>query len=211
VDRGGGVKTPAEHELVFALCHEVGNLLAGVRLQADLLRSQEGLRLASHAARAGSLVGLVRPLLDERRAACPVDPVALLEGLRRDVDPSEPVEIEPAAAQPLPALAGDAEALHHLLLAELRAALERAHEAGSPGVRLSCQRTDDGADLCVESAGGVADDEPPERLSGAALTRALAVALLARWGGRVRVSGGAGRARIVYSLRAVGRAEAGRR
>jgi hypothetical protein len=192
----------AERDLVFALCHEVGNLLAGVRLQGDLLGGQEGLRVAGHAARAGSLVGLVRPLLDPTRAPSPVDAAALLEGLRRDFDASEPVAIEAAGAGLLPALAGDAEALHHLLLAELRAALEQARGAGAPGVRLSCERTVDGADLCVERPGALAADEPPERLSGAALTRALAVALVARWGGRVTAAADSGHARVVYALRA---------
>ncbi len=78
-------------ELVGALCHEVGNWLAAVRLQAHLLDDDLGPReLASASleiddlcARSSAMLALLRPLLGERSDSAPAaDLAALLPTLR---------------------------------------------------------------------------------------------------------------------------------
>lgn len=200
---------PGARDLVLALCHELGNLLAGVRLAADLLGRDEGARMAGLAARAGSLAGLVPALLRAPDASPSLDPALLLEGLRRDLDPSEAVEIAAEAPETLPAVVGDAEALHHLLLAELRAALEDVRgtrggppraRAASAAVRLCLERTAEGVAVGIERPGAPPPDEPAVQPSGAALTRAIGASLLGRWSGRVALRTGAGRWCVVYEL-----------
>ena len=89
-------------ELVFALAHEIANLLAAARLEAGLLDpaapAAELQRIADcvseTSARAGSLLALLRPLLaPEGVDPVPIDALELLEGLRGGLDESSDTRV----------------------------------------------------------------------------------------------------------------------
>jgi hypothetical protein len=77
-------------ELLTAVAHEVGNLLAAVRLSAHLLphaaeareRARGARQIEQLAAQAGELLAQVRPLLAARPARGAVPPSEVLDGVR---------------------------------------------------------------------------------------------------------------------------------
>ena len=88
--------TPTRHAIVFAIAHELGNHLAGIRLEAHLLDEDLGVRglakaslaIESLAGQAGPLLTLLRPLLgpDSSRPLT-VDWASLLESVKRKPEP----------------------------------------------------------------------------------------------------------------------------
>jgi len=171
--------------LVAAVCHEIGNLLAGARLLASERAAGDPARIARSLARAGALTALVpalvdaRPRSDRRHAA---DPLEVLEGLWRGIDAKDELRlrVELRSAALLPCAALDAETLHHLLLAHILAALDEGAGAvtvaasGAPGA------------ICFRVQGLAPD------LAAASLPRALAEALLGPCGGRAETLPGPG-------------------
>jgi histidine kinase len=207
-----GPRDPAQ--LVFALCHEVRNSLAATRLRADLLAAdaEEGEitatleKISAMAARAGSLLAQVRPLLSpQTRPPRPVDPIDVLDGLRRDLDEDceRSVRIDLKTAAALPEAATDAESIHHLLLTAVFGALE----AAGPGqrVRVSAEAAGDGIVFAVEDEAPCRDEPGDPRLSGRALTWALAEVILGRQGGRLCVRRRDGSTRVELWVPAAGR------
>jgi hypothetical protein len=191
----------APEELLFALCHELGNILAAIRLQSRSLDAQSGARVSELTQRAGSLVALVRPLLSPPPASVPLlDPLELLEALRRGLDDAggARVRIELASAVDLPGVAIEGETLHHLLMADLLAALENL--PGGERLRLSAEASPDGVSFVLEAPGEAAPEAPALKLTGCALTRALAAAVLGERGGGVAVSGCAAGLRVCFRL-----------
>ncbi len=178
----------SSQELLLALCHEVGNLLAAVRLHSHLLDEDSAAQISQLAGRAGSLVALVRPLLTpapERSA--PLAPRAVLAGLRRGLDDSDAVQvrIDVESAADLPDVAIDGETLHHLLLAQILAALEERGTAAP--FRVAAEALGDGVAFVVaDGPSAEAESEAPE-LRGRALGRALAQTILGTRGGRVEI------------------------
>lgn len=193
---------PTPEEIVFALCHEVANLMAGLRLEAEALGGPRGTALTGHASRAGSLIALVRPLLAPRRGETRSTPARLLlEGLRRDLDGDPRVRVEAPAADELPEVRADADTLHYLVVAELMAALDEL----PPGetASLALEPAAGGVALVLESRGRAGTAQTAsDTLAGRSLTRALSEALLARWGGRLDVKQAGGRARVAFVLSA---------
>ncbi|MFQ5416007.1 MAG: hypothetical protein ACE5FL_03050 [Myxococcota bacterium] len=203
----GRVATP--DELVFALCHEVGNLLAAARLEASLLdasRDDPALATASEriseiSARAGSLLALVRPLLDASSVqTLPTDPVEMLRGLRRGLDASldARVAIDLDSAADLPDVAVAAEVLHHLLLNAIFFGLAAADGPGEARVRARA----DGERVAfeVEDHGRPERDEDAGVLCGRPLAHAIARTLLAGQGGAFGCSRSGGRTCVVFAL-----------
>lgn len=187
--------------IVFAVCHEVGNLLAAVRLHGELLDPDSGGKVAELSARSGSLLSLVRPLLEETSfEPMALDPVRLLEGLRAGLDDPDDPRLDLRTGEPgeLPAVLVDGEVVHHLLLCELFAAFEQLE----PGERVSVRALPQGGRLVIELRGGAPAREPAadDRLSGRALSQALAGSLLMRGGGSVRVGTREGRQRLELVL-----------
>jgi hypothetical protein len=172
-------KTP--EDLLFALCHEVGNILAAIRLHAGFSDEESGIRIALLTDRAGALVALARPLLSQPPASVPVfEPLDLLEALQRrlhDVG-ADRVRVELKSATDLPGVAIDGETLQHLLLADLLAALEDLPLGRR--IRVTAERSPGGVAFVLEIPG-------PE-LSDRALTHALAAAILGARGGSVAAS-----------------------
>ena len=196
-------------DLVFALCHELGNLLAGTRLEAsqldsglasaDLTAAAE--RISELSARAGSLLALVRPLLaPDAVAALPTDPLEVLDGLRRGLDEScdSRVVIVLKSAAELPDVDLAPEMLHHLLLTAIFLGLE----AGGPGsrVRVVAEAADDRVAFVVEDEGPLGDLSEPSELCGRPLTHEIARALLATLGGRFGVSSREGHTRVAFAV-----------
>lgn len=180
----------ADRELLPALAHELGNLLAAMRLAAHLLpheadpaeRAEGARRIEALTAEAGALAALLRPLAGRRRGcAVAVDAAQSLETLREalcDADGAARVEIRPAPARL--AARVDPDALHHALASLVRAAL-----AASPPealVAVAARRAAGAVVFAIEDAGRE-DAEP--RLRGRALRVRLADAALRASGGGV--------------------------
>lgn len=203
---------PDPFELIFALCHELRNTLAATRLQAHLLASDAavgevvdtGERISAMATRAGSLLAQVRPLLSPAGSSLrPIDPVDVLEEVRRSLDESCErslrVELEKAAA--LPAASIDPESIHHLLLTAVLDALG----ALAPGqrARVTAEAAGDRIAFVVEDEGS-REVEPSEPvMSGRALCWALAEAILERQGGQLCVQRRSGVTRVELWVPAV--------
>jgi signal transduction histidine kinase len=197
--------------LALAVCHELGNLLAGVRLEADLLESGSGpgelagaaRRIENASARAGSLLALVPPLLAPDRAALPaVDVLDVLDGLRSGLDAScdGRVQIDLKSAAALPPVRLAPEPIHHLLLT----AIFQGLEAGGTASRVRVRASAEGADvaLAVLDAGRVDEGRAPA-LRGRPLTFAIARSLLRGFAGRVEVAPFEAGTRVAFVLPAV--------
>ena len=191
----------APEELLFALCHELGNILAAIRLHGQFLDEESGARISELTQRAGSLVALVRPLLSQPPSSVPIlDPLELLEALQRRLDDldGDRVRVALKSAANLPGVAIDGEMLQHLLLADLFAALENLPEGER--VRVAAQPSPDGVAFVLEVPGEATPDAPALELTGRALTHALAAAILGKRGGSVAVSGYGAGLRVSFSV-----------
>jgi C4-dicarboxylate-specific signal transduction histidine kinase len=194
------VSTPSEVEqIAFALCHEVGNWLAAIRLQAHLLDESLGARELAEAsleidelcARSGALLAQLRPLLSPPPAAARAVAMApLLHDVARSLDEQglRGVALALEAPEDLPEVRAASEVLHPLLFTLAFGALEASRPAGR--VRLSAVASEREVSILVEDAVGL--DEPlsgwrdqPRR--GRVLGCALAGALARKLGGRLDV------------------------
>ncbi len=183
-------------ELVFALCHEVRNLLTAVRLQAELLEGEtQGAELALArerllllSARSGALLAQVPPLLSQPALGERVEPAdaiaALRVGLFAPASERVDLELKSAALAPCVRIGGDL--LHVLLITALFGALELA--PGLARVRVSAEARDTGVVFRIEGPVRVASGgDGGGELSGRQLELACADAILAPLGGRARV------------------------
>lgn len=193
-------RTHDREDLLGSLVHEVGNLLAGIRLSAHLLRgdlpARERASMAEEAERlsvlAGSLVAASRPLLGELPGQrVRVSPGALLAGAARSIEelllPGSKLRV--ARASGLPHLRTDPEAIHHLLILLAAGA---ASEAAPAPIRLRLLAAAEGRRVVLS----VVDDGPrltrsahPERPArrGRELWLSVADAIVRLGGGKVRV------------------------
>lgn len=134
-------------DLVFAVCHEIGNLVAAIRLEAHLLDGdQTPLELARSSisiedlsARVGALLTQIRPLLDpadpvERGG---IDPAAMLAHLAEVLSElgGAAVAVDLNSAGGLPRVVGDPERNNSLLVLLGLGALESASRGGQVSVR----------------------------------------------------------------------------
>jgi nitrogen-specific signal transduction histidine kinase len=162
----GGVWDP--NDLIRALCHDVGNLLAAVRLSAHLLsieipeedrlsisRDIEGL-----VAQAGALLAHVRPLQSGANVSrVPVslrEVLSALSGALKDRRMGS-VALSIANGRNLPDVRVDPDALFHLLLTLVRGSLEAAVPDGKVrvtaehrGRRVILSVIDDGRQLDLD-------------------------------------------------------------
>ena len=185
----------AREDLVLDLCHEVGNLVGAIRLNADRIEPEASAReLASVAveiddvaARIRSWLALVRPLLDrEHGDETGVDASTLVQGVAETLDESgtRGVRVEVERAVDLSRARGRLETLHHVVALLAFHAVDEASAEGC--VRLVAERGADG-----EIAIAVEDDgagPPPDANAGARTGRSLALAaaeaIAERLGGR---------------------------
>lgn len=202
-DDAATVPGPAPASLLRPLCHEIGNLLAAIRLSGHLLRDgggeEERLRTAAEveqlAAQAGGLLAQIRPLFEGVEASrIRVTTESLLGSAARAVEGEVPdgVRLKIGRGRGLPDVRVDSEALHHLLVTLLMGALEAAPAGGR--VRLGAASAGDGRRVVLT----LQDDGPPldlrarraETDRGRELAVRLAAALLKAGRGRVRIVSG---------------------
>jgi hypothetical protein len=201
--------TGTDRDLVFALCHEIGNLLAAARLEAGLQAAGSGAanlsavaeRISEWSARCGSLLALVRPLLaPEAVALLPSDPLDVLDGLRRGLDEScdARVVIALKTAAQLPDVDLAPELLYHLLLTAIYCGLEAAAPDGR--VRVATEAEGERVAFVVEDEGGFGAADRASELRGRPLTHEIARVLLAGLGGRFEAAHSGGRTRVAFAF-----------
>jgi signal transduction histidine kinase len=184
----------ARAELLLAVAHEVGNLLAAMRLSAHLLphaaepreRARSAREIEQLAAQAGELLAQVRPLVAGTRGrAAAVSPAEVLEGVRRalsDAPGAERLAVRPAPRGLPDVRIVDPDALLHALLALVRGALEASRDHGP--VELRARRSGKGVAFEIaDAAPAPASARPGSLPRGRALAVKLADAAL-RPGGR---------------------------
>jgi len=194
--RGGSGQELSPQDLVHALCHDVGNLLAAVRLSAHLLANDiaEKDRLSVSrdieelAALAGALLAQVRPLLAGatlRRVR--VSPAEVLTALTRAMEGHRRggATLSIARGRNLPDVRVDPDALYHLLLTLVHGSLEAAAPGGR--VRVAAKHQGRRVILSVSDDGRQVDLDEIRRGSmprGRELAIRVADAVLRFIGGR---------------------------
>ena len=185
------------HSLVLALCHEVGNLVAAIRLNAHLVDPESSevelarasVEIDDCACRTRSLLALVRPLLSQsRQKDSGVRPEAIARGVAEALDEygGRGVSIEVEAADGLPRVPLRSEVLHHLLVTFAYYAVEEARPRGR--VRIRVDGSDAGVVFRVEDDGRPEQGlfEPREGLpTGRSLACEIAKVVLGSLGGGV--------------------------
>jgi len=182
-------------DLVLALGHEIGNLLAATRLHAHLIDadrtagelSQISATIGELSSRMGSLVAQIRPLVSPVPGETPnVDPIEVLDGVHRGIEETcdERIAIDLDSAGDLPMAVVDLEPLHHILLTSIYWALEKSEPDGKVAVSAFAR-----ADSIVFA---VDDEIPFEEFAGGvstgrALLHAVADAILRRRGGQIAI------------------------
>jgi signal transduction histidine kinase len=182
-------------DLVLALGHEIGNLLAATRLHAHLIDadatatelSETSATIGELSSRMGSLLAQVRPLLSPAPEGAPnIDPIEVLDGVHRGIEEScdERVVIDLESAAGLPMAVIDPEPLHHILLALIYQALEASEPAGKVAVSAFAQEesivfTVDDESQFEDVAGGA--------LKGRALLHAVADAIVRPRRGQIAI------------------------
>jgi len=173
-------------DLVLALGHEIGNLLAATRLHAHLIDAEMteaelsavSVTIGELSSRMGSLLAQIRPLVSPASGAAPhVDPLEVLDGVRCGVEEScdarISVDLDSAAGLPLAAI--DPEPLHHILLTSIYQALEESEPSGRVSVSAAAQAES----IIFRVEGGTASEaDPGGALRGRALLYAVAEAIL---------------------------------
>jgi signal transduction histidine kinase len=186
---------PEPMDLVLALGHEIGNLLAATRLHAHLIDadtaetelSNFSATIGELSARMGSLLAQIRPLVSPVPEGAPnVDPIEVLDGVHRGIEEScdERVAIDLESAADLPMASIDPEPLHHILLTLIYQALEESEPAGKVAVSAFARAdsivfTVDDETKFEDVAGGA--------LKGRALLHTVADAILRPRGGQIAV------------------------
>jgi C4-dicarboxylate-specific signal transduction histidine kinase len=203
-------------DLVLALCHEIGNLVGAVRLQAHLLDgdmsprelAQTTLDMEDLCARSGVLLGHVRPLLAApSRTTEPVAPGELIDSvcrvMARHAGPG--VRLVDEAEPDLPLVEADRSVVHQLLQSLLFVALEAVASGGTVSIRAA--RRGDRVAFVVEDDGAadVGSDPAADLLPrGRALVCAVADAIARRHDGSCVTErrGEHTRVSLVWSVRA---------
>ena len=182
-------------DLVLALGHEIGNLLAATRLHAHLIDadrtaaelSESAATIGKLSSQMGSLLAQIRPLVSPVLEGAPnIDPIEVLDGVQRGIEEScdERVTIDLESAARLPMAVIDPEPLHHILLTLIYRALEESEPAGKVAVSAfahaeSVVFTVDDESKFEDVAGGA--------LTGRALLHAVAEAILRPRRGQIAI------------------------
>ena len=192
---------PEPMDLVLALGHEIGNLLAATRMHAHLIdadRSETELSniaatIGELSSRMGSLLAQVRPLVSPVLDGAPnIDPIEVLDGVHRGIEEScdarIAIDLESAAGLPMAII--DPEPLHHILLTSIYLALEESEPEGKVAVSASEQA---GSIVFTVDDECKFDDVVGGALNGRTLLHAVADAILRARGGKISIcSQGAG-------------------
>lgn len=208
----GGEEIGEPARLAFALCHEIGNLLAAVRLQAHMLDEGLGrkqiaiasIEIDDLAYRSAALLRHLRPLLAPL-AGTPVreDPAAVAAGLEREIaeQGGRGVRIEVQVVAGLARVAIEREVIHHLIASLLHVACEAAQPRGRVVLRVEPREGE--VAFVVEDDGASADDPSGwsrQALRGRALLCAVADHILRKRGGRLVAGRSEGLSRVELLL-----------
>ncbi len=185
--------------LVFAVCHEISNLVAAVRLQAHLLDEEldaRGLAVASLeiddlSARSAALLALIRPVLSEPPVdISPVGAGVIAVGFERALAEygGRAFDVAFDFAAELPEVRAEPEVFHYILLSQAYGAMEAMDKEG--GLRVEVTTSQKEVVFAME-------DQAPEdaqhlewwsaALRGRALEAAVAHQILAKRGARFEV------------------------
>jgi signal transduction histidine kinase len=199
--------------LALALCHEIGNLVGAVRLQAHLLDSElspkqlatSSVEIEDACARSSAWLSLMRPLLSDvsRGGEYGVLPAAALSALHYTLEAcGEPgVDVSIECGKDLPEVAADPDTVQHLLLTLVFGAMEAARPRGQVSIRAVPGQDADEVCLVVEDdADDALGDWRQEILRGRSLACALADQILSRRGGRLEVGRSQGINRVALIL-----------
>lgn len=203
-----------QRELVFALCHEIGNLVAAIRLEAHLIDGEGGelglvraaISIEDLSSRVGALLTQVRPLLQPAPASeiGTVTPTALLANLYDGFGDrgAGRARVEVGTGADLPSVIGDPERTNALLWLVALGALESVQLSGGT-VRIdACAR---GGHIEI----AVCDDGAPDSeladwrnaaQRGRALVCQVAESLIHPLGGFVEVALEDGATRVALCL-----------
>jgi nitrogen-specific signal transduction histidine kinase len=199
-------------DLVLALGHEIGNLLAATRLHAHLIDddmsatelSRISATIGELSSRMGSLLAQIRPLVSPVSERAPnIDPIEVLDGVRRGIEEScdERVSVDLDSAAGLPMAAIDPEPLHHILLTSIYQALEESEPTGMVAVSAFARAKSIVFAVDDESQ---FEDVASGALRGRALLHAVANAILRPCGAQIAIrSLGAGN-RVELAVPAAG-------
>lgn len=206
-------KTGDEDEatrLALAMCHEIGNLVGAVRLQAHLLDSEDSPKELATAsveiddlcARSSALLSLMRPLVSRvsRRTEEGVVPAAILNALQYILEDcgGRGVVVSVECREGLPGVAIGPDTMKQMLLTLAFGAMEVARPKGRVGIRALPGKGPDEVCFVVKDDGP--DDEPmdwsQQMLRGRPLACAVASRMVAWWDGRLEVSRSDGVTRV---------------
>jgi len=196
-------------QLVLAICHETGNWVSAIRMNAHLLDHEQApieltraaLEIDDLSARIGAILALVRPLIAEELPEGRTLPANVMLGVRESVGTRRPRGggLSVACDDELPLVACQPEMLHELIVTLTHYALEAAGPQGSVAVRARSDPDDGTLVVAIEDNGpeepGLADWRGAP-LRGRVLACALASGLLGRCGGRVDVARVGSRTRV---------------
>ena len=198
-------------ELVFAIAHEVGNHLGGIRLQAHMLdedldarsMAEASILIDDLAGRSGPLLSLMRPLLvSDWRPAGASPWSSLLARVQQQIEDqgtrgvrmSMEGEVDCAIEAP------DYEWVHPLLVSLLESTMTHVGRGGHLVVRLEKSGAD--ATLIVEDDGDEENLSPDAAPRGRPLAISIARDLMGRINGRVETERAGDRSRVALTFTA---------
>jgi len=202
-------------ELVFSLCHELGNMMGALRLHAHLLDDEMGPRgiartsvdLDDLSARSAALLSLVRPLLTPDPRSAEIMPVAglvgNLEGLMAGHG-ARGTALTFEVEEDIPSIRVDVGMIQRLIQSFLYLALESASPAGS--ILLRAESRGDEVAILIEDDGPEGEDPAGFRdqmRRGRPLLCAVADSIMKKQGGRFSAERDGARTRISIILPAI--------
>jgi signal transduction histidine kinase len=217
-DRGPGQNASIaeeDAELVFSLCHELGNMMGALRLHAHLLDDEMGPRgiartsvdLDDLSARSAALLSLVRPLLTPAPSSAEnmsvVGLVRNIEGLMAGHG-SRGTALTFEVDEQIPSIRVDVGMLQRLIQSFLYFALESASRTGA--VLLRAESRDDEVAILIEDNGPEGEDPAGFRdqmRRGRPLLCSVAESILKKQGGRFAAERDGTRTRISMMLPAI--------
>ncbi len=202
-------------ELVFSLCHELGNMMGALRLHAHLLDDEMGPRgiartsvdLDDLSARSAALLSLVRPLLTPDPRSAEIMPVAglvgNLEGLMAGHG-ARGTALTFEVEKDIPSIRVDVGMIQRLIQSFLYLALESASRTGS--ILLRAESRGDEVAILIEDDGPEGEDPAGFRdqmRRGRPLLCAVADSIMKKQGGRFSAERDGARTRISIILPAI--------
>ncbi|MFT5442856.1 MAG: hypothetical protein ACI8W3_001900 [Myxococcota bacterium] len=185
--------------LIFAMCHEISNLVAAIRLQAHLVDEDldaRGLAVASLeiddlSARSAAILALIRPVLSPAPAEiAPLDAGVIALGFERAIVDygGRGFEIAFDIPSDLPEIRAETEVFHYILLSQAYGAME----AMSPGGEIRVEVVVEEKEVIFVIEDGAPEEEEhlawrEASLRGRALECAVAHQILTKRGARFSV------------------------